>query len=181
MCGGERGPDQPLSAAISKPDLRASLERDLVRICRGETDCPTVVGQAVARYKSIFVDVVGRKDVFLDAVAHNLSNAAAPTGGQFDEVVQVRSPRSQPGAHAAAALIAVRRLPRRGAGPAQELQDPEPRAGLHLVRRGLRPAAPVRGLGRARGNLPHLQLPGLGLPARPSQGRWPWQFCAAER
>jgi len=73
--------------AISKPELRAAMERDLVRICRGETNKDQVVHSAVAKYRAILTSVLAHKDGFLQAVAENLSNAVAPADADYAELV----------------------------------------------------------------------------------------------
>jgi len=79
--------------AISKPELRAAMERDLVRICRGETNKDAVVHSAVAKYRAILTSVLAHKDGFLQAVAENLSNAIAPADADYAELLAAQFSR----------------------------------------------------------------------------------------
>jgi DNA topoisomerase-3 len=76
-----------LDRAISKPDLRAELERDLARICRGEVSKEHVVQTAINKYRVILQQVVDNRDAFLASVASNLSDHQPPSDEDFSVVV----------------------------------------------------------------------------------------------
>ncbi|XP_033096293.1 DNA topoisomerase 3-alpha-like [Anneissia japonica] len=60
---------------LSKPDLRAELEADLKRICKGEKDADVVLREQVEKYKQVFIEAASKAVKLDEALGHYFQQA----------------------------------------------------------------------------------------------------------
>lgn len=76
--------------AFSKPELRSEMERDLIKICRGEKRKEEVISDVISKYKQIYLDILAKKQILIQHVESVFMglDSEETTEQKYDHIVQ---------------------------------------------------------------------------------------------